>query len=107
MYLGRIAEIAQADELYTDPKHPYTASLISAIPIPDPVVERGRARMTIKGEVPSPVNPPSGCRFRTRCPRATDRCAAQVPQLSEVQVGDHQAACFFPLEAASAQSGVS
>ncbi len=107
MYLGRIVEIAQADELYTDPKHPYTASLISAIPIPDPAVERRRARMTIKGEVPSPVNPPSGCRFRTRCPRAADRCAAEVPLLSEVQVGDHHAACFFPLQAEATQAGVS
>jgi oligopeptide transport system ATP-binding protein len=98
MYLGRIVEIAQAEDLYTEPKHPYTGSLISAIPIPDPQVERQRLRLTITGEVPSPVNPPSGCRFRTRCFHATDRCANEVPSLAEVRIGDHEAACFHPLE---------
>jgi oligopeptide transport system ATP-binding protein len=103
MYLGRIVEMAQAGDLYLDPKHPYTGSLISAIPIPDPQVERGRSRMTITGEVPSPVNPPSGCRFRTRCLRATDRCAAEMPELTEVRIADHEAACFHPLESEPAR----
>jgi oligopeptide/dipeptide ABC transporter ATP-binding protein len=107
MYLGRIAEIAKAEDLYSDPKHPYTGSLISAIPIPDPQVERQRLRLTITGEVPSPVNPPSGCRFRTRCLRATDRCAAEVPSLDEVRVGDHEAACFHPLESEPARASTS
>lgn len=98
MYLGKVAEIASADDLYVDPKHPYTASLISAIPIPDPVAERARERIILKGEVPSPVRPPSGCRFRTRCFRATERCGEEVPPLDIYQAGTHQAACFYPLD---------
>jgi oligopeptide transport system ATP-binding protein len=103
MYLGRIVELAQAEDLYSDPKHPYTGLLISAIPIPDPQIERGRSRMTITGEVPSPINPPSGCRFRTRCLRATDRCTTERPSLSQVRIGDHEAACFHPLESEPAR----
>ena len=98
MYLGKVVEIAQAGDLYRDPKHPYTASLISAIPIPDPPVERARTRMIIKGEVPSPVDPPSGCRFRTRCFKAAERCAKEVPPLETVKLGDHEAACFYPVQ---------
>ena len=98
MYLGKIVELADAGDLYRRPKHPYTGSLLSAIPIPDPRVERQRRRVILKGEVASPVNPPSGCRFRTRCFKAQDRCAEEVPPLDVVQLGDHQAACFFPLE---------
>jgi oligopeptide transport system ATP-binding protein len=98
MYLGRVVEIAQAADLYGDPKHPYTGSLISAIPIPDPQVERARRRLIIRGEVPSPVNPPSGCRFRTRCFKAAERCADETPTLNTVWLGDHQAACFYPLD---------
>jgi oligopeptide transport system ATP-binding protein len=103
MYLGRVVEVAQAGDLYGDPKHPYTGSLISAIPIPDPKVERARKRLIIQGEVPSPVNPPSGCRFRTRCFKAAERCAQETPTLDEVKLGDHQAACFYPLGTGSAR----
>jgi len=98
MYLGKIVEVAQASDLYRDPKHPYTASLISAIPIPDPPLERARTRIIIKGEVPSPVDPPSGCRFRTRCFKAAERCALEVPSLDTVKLGDHEAACFSPMQ---------
>ncbi|HEX6350870.1 MAG TPA: oligopeptide/dipeptide ABC transporter ATP-binding protein [Candidatus Dormibacteraeota bacterium] len=98
MYLGKVVELAGAGELYRNPKHPYTGSLLSAIPIPDPKVERGRQRIILKGDVPSPVNPPSGCRFRTRCFKAQERCAQEVPPLDTVHLDGHEAACFFPLQ---------
>ena len=97
MYLGKIMEIAQGQQLYRRPRHPYTGSLLSAIPIPDPVIERARERVIIKGDVASPVNPPSGCRFRTRCPRARDHCAEAEPPLESFG-SDHKAACFYPLD---------
>jgi oligopeptide transport system ATP-binding protein len=98
MYLGKVVELAAASDLYRRPKHPYTGSLLSAIPIPDPRVERQRHRIILSGDIPSPVNPPSGCRFRTRCFNAQARCAQEEPPLDVVRLGDHQAACFFPLE---------
>ncbi|WP_315767522.1 dipeptide ABC transporter ATP-binding protein [Bradyrhizobium sp. SZCCHNR2012] len=92
MYLGRIVETAAARQLYSAPKHPYTEALLSAVPIPDPSVKRKRIRL--KGEVPSPINPPSGCHFHTRCPLAKDICSKDVPPLKESAPG-HLVACHF------------
>lgn len=92
MYLGRMVELANSYELITRPLHPYTRSLISAIPIADPKIARESQRIVLEGDVPSPLNPPSGCRFRTRCPYADERCAAEVPAWREVEK-DHFAAC--------------
>jgi oligopeptide/dipeptide ABC transporter ATP-binding protein len=96
MYLGRIMELSPSEELYTKPIHPYTAALLSAIPIPDPRENRARRRIVVGGEPPSPVNPPPGCVFHTRCPRARERCRTEVPQLTEYAAG-HMAACHYPL----------
>ena len=94
MYVGKIIEIADRDDLYENPLHPYTQALLSAIPIPDPAVESRRKRIILTGDIPSPVNPPSGCRFHTRCPVAFDRCKVEVPPLA--RYGDnHFAACHW------------
>ena len=97
MYLGKIMEVAPGQQLYRRPRHPYTGSLLSAIPIPDPKVELQRKRLILQGDVASPVNPPSGCRFRTRCPRAKEHCAEEVPPLESFG-SEHKAACFYPLD---------
>ena len=94
MYLGEVVEESGADELYAQPLHPYTKALISAIPIPDPKVERARQRIVIEGQVPSPVDPPAGCRFAGRCPRACDRCRESKPELRELAPG-HCVACHL------------
>ena len=94
MYVGKIMELADRDDLYENPLHPYTQSLLSAIPIPDPHVERRRKRIVLTGDIPSPVNPPSGCRFHTRCPIAFDRCKTEVPPFNEYRPG-HFAACHW------------
>ena len=94
MYLGQMVELAESNELCSHPIHPYTESLLSAVPIPDPDVTRGRQRILLEGEIPSPLNPPSGCRFHTRCPHATDRCRQEQPVLKEQSPG-HYAACHL------------
>jgi oligopeptide transport system ATP-binding protein len=92
LYLGKIMEIAERDDFYARPLHPYSQGLIAAVPIADPKIERNRARMLLQGDIPSPINPPSGCRFRTRCPKATDICAAEEPAMRDYGQG-HFAAC--------------
>ena len=94
MYVGKIVEIADRDRLYDNPLHPYTQALLSAIPIPDPDVERRRKRIILSGDIPSPVNPPAGCRFHTRCPVAFERCRIEVPAFTEYEPG-HRAACHW------------
>jgi peptide/nickel transport system ATP-binding protein len=95
MYLGRIAEVAPADDLYQHPLHPYTIALLSAIPIPDPVVEERRERILLAGDLPSAADPPPGCRFHTRCPfRQPTRCHDEVPQLRQLRP-NHTVACHW------------
>jgi len=96
MYLGKLCEVAPPDDLYSKPAHPYTAALLASIPVPDPTF-RPSEESTLGGEIPSPVAPPSGCRFRTRCPRAQDMCAQVEPKMRQVGLG-HYVACHFPLE---------
>lgn len=94
MYLGALVELAESDELYDDPLHPYTQALLSAIPIPDPKVERSRKRIVLQGNLPSPINPPSGCRFHTRCPYAMDVCITHEPKWFKVKE-KHWTACHL------------
>jgi oligopeptide/dipeptide ABC transporter ATP-binding protein len=98
MYLGKVAEIAKRDALYAEPKHPYTGSLLSAVPIPDPDLGRERKGIVLEGDVPSPINPPEGCVFHPRCPRFREgHCDVEDPPLYGFG-DDHRAACHYPLE---------
>ena len=104
MYLGKLCEIGPPDELYAHPAHPYTDALVAAIPLPDPTIDASTVRH-LGGELPSPIDPPSGCRFRTRCPRAQELCATAEPQMQRI-AEDHYVACHFPLETPVAEPGV-
>jgi oligopeptide transport system ATP-binding protein len=98
MYLGRVVEIADRDDLYEAPAHPYTHSLLSAVPVADPRTERARQRVVLQGDVPSPARPPSGCTFHPRCPVATDVCSREVPELSPVGANGQLVACHHPFQ---------
>jgi oligopeptide/dipeptide ABC transporter ATP-binding protein len=95
MYLGKIMEVAPGESLYSKPIHPYTSALLAAIPLPDPEQNRARERPIVSGEPPNPIRPPSGCRFHTRCPRATEICSRVEPQVTAYP-GGHLAACHHP-----------
>jgi oligopeptide transport system ATP-binding protein len=94
MYLGRIVELSDVETIIRAPKHPYTQALIQAVPIPNPTLEKNRAHVGLKGDVPSPMNPPSGCTFHTRCPIAQEICKKEIPPLREVGMA-HLASCHF------------
>jgi oligopeptide/dipeptide ABC transporter ATP-binding protein len=99
MYLGKAAELAPRNELYTSPKHPYTGALLTAVPIPDPELGRQRQRLVLEGDVPNPINPPSACNFHPRCPRFHEgHCDVETPELRPMNGTDHIAACHYPLE---------
>jgi peptide/nickel transport system ATP-binding protein len=104
MYLGKLVEVGSGDDIYGRAAHPYTSALIKTIPLPDPTAERAKTEAGIRGELPSPVHPPSGCRFRTRCPGAQERCAEEEPLLRPFGPG-HFAACHFPLQSPLAAAG--
>ncbi|HET6194830.1 MAG TPA: ABC transporter ATP-binding protein, partial [Acetobacteraceae bacterium] len=103
MYLGKIVELADRASLFARPQHPYTEALLSAVPVPDP--DAAKKRIILRGDVPSPINPPSGCRFHTRCPYAFDRCSKEEPQLREILPGQH-AACHLRDDGPAAPSPV-
>jgi oligopeptide transport system ATP-binding protein len=94
MYLGKVMELAESKELYAKPLHPYTQALLSAVPIPDPKLEKKREQMVLTGEIPSPIRPPKGCRFNTRCPLAQARCFEDEPEFRDAG-GGHYVACHF------------
>ncbi len=98
MYMGRIVEIGDKRTLYADPRHPYTRALLSAVPVPNPAIERRRSRIILQGDVPSPLNPPAGCRFSTRCPIVLDRCRIETPPLESAPGAAHAVACFRAAE---------
>ena len=94
MYLGQLMEIGTVDQIFDSPIHPYTQALLSAVPVPDPQLSRTRKRIVLEGDIPSPMNPPSGCRFHTRCPYATEKCSQMAPVIREVKAG-HFVACHL------------
>jgi oligopeptide transport system ATP-binding protein len=97
MYLGKMAELGTEDQVYDSPTHPYTQALLSAVPVPDPTLRGKRTQIVLSGDVPSPANPPAGCRFHTRCWKAQDRCKSEVPELimRPDGVSQHESACLF------------
>jgi oligopeptide/dipeptide ABC transporter ATP-binding protein len=97
MYLGKLVEVGPSHEVYERPAHPYTLGLLEAVPVADPARERHKEQAAVGGELPSAIDPPSGCRFRTRCPRAEAICASEEPVMRPFGPGGHQAACHFPL----------
>jgi peptide/nickel transport system ATP-binding protein len=97
MYLGKLVELGTGDDIYHRPAHPYTQALIKTIPVPDPAIEKAKSDVGIRGELPSPIDPPSGCRFRTRCPLAQEICSQVEPPMRRFG-SSHQAACHFPLQ---------
>ncbi|HWV23858.1 MAG TPA: ABC transporter ATP-binding protein, partial [Thermomicrobiales bacterium] len=104
MYLGKIVEMADRNALYDDPLHPYTKALLSAVPIPDPVIEKRRERIILTGDVPSPINPPSGCHFHTRCPYVMDVCKRIDPIFSDQGNGHFVACHLYPGSGADSES---
>ncbi|MFS0861973.1 ABC transporter ATP-binding protein [Fredinandcohnia sp. 179-A 10B2 NHS] len=107
MYLGKVMEMSDSESFYRNARHPYTNALLSAIPLPDPDKERARERIVLKGDLPSPANPPQGCVFHTRCPRAQEHCKTNIPALSGEENSNHQVACFFPVEEKQPESVLS